>query len=407
LLLTFLGLSASVGAKKSYEGYQVLRVVPTTDAQIQTLKTMHENVELDFWTNEEVMVPPTLLQFVKEAFISVDMYYEVAIQNVEDDVAAEEPHLATRSTQAFDLYDWNTYEQIVEAVNSFKSNCPSGVTCDIVSMGSSYEGRDIPALTIRSGNKPMVYLDSLIHCREWLAGSTTLLVADRLINGNDAEAVRLRTSYNWFIAPILNPDGYLYTWSNDRFWRKNRAPNSGSICTGTDLNRNFDVKWMYAGTSTNPCSDLYGGPSAGSAIETQNVQNTLNQLASSDNVIAVVSYHAYANMWLHAYGYTTFSGGSQCAFPSDYASINAVAKAARDAIQSTGGQSWTYGPVCTVIYPASGSTVDYAVDVSGIRYAFTPEVRGTSFNPSSALIGPNYEEQWAGLVAMVDAIAKQ
>ena len=105
------------------------------------------------------------------------------------------------------------------------ANCPSRYTCEIVSMGSSYLGNDVPALTvsnhftyhpsmfgtisicaqicnsskpliqldslircclsslcsqIRSGNKPMVYLDSLIHCREWLAGSTTLLIADRV-----------------------------------------------------------------------------------------------------------------------------------------------------------------------------------------------------------------------------------
>jgi hypothetical protein len=29
----------------------------------------------------------------------------------------------------------------------------------------------------------------------------------------------------------------------DRMWRKNRTPNSGSTCVGTDLNRNFDEMW--------------------------------------------------------------------------------------------------------------------------------------------------------------------
>ena len=32
-------------------------------------------------------------------------------------------------------------------------------------------------------------------------------------------------------------------------WRKNRKPNSGSSCIGTDLNRNFDFKWMVSGSS--------------------------------------------------------------------------------------------------------------------------------------------------------------
>lgn len=26
-------------------------------------------------------------------------------------------------------------------------------------------------------------------------------------------------------------------------WRKNRKPNSGSSCVGTDLNRNFGFQW--------------------------------------------------------------------------------------------------------------------------------------------------------------------
>ena len=51
--------------------------------------------------------------------------------------------------------------------------------------------------------------------------------------------------------------------------------------------------------------------------------------------------------------------------------------------------------------------MDYSYDVSGAIYAYTPEVRGTSFAPPTSEIGPNYLEQWAGLVAMVDAIDLQ
>ena len=39
-----------------------------------------------------------------------------------------------------------------------------------------------------------------------------------------------------YILPIANPDGYEYT-KTDRFWRKTRSPNEGSICIGTDPNR--------------------------------------------------------------------------------------------------------------------------------------------------------------------------
>jgi hypothetical protein len=404
-LIALLGLTVA-NAKKRYDGYKVIQMTPVTDEQIALIHDMHDIVELDFWSDTDVMVPSVLLQSIFDKLNNVNTQFKVIVNDVQIDLDAEEMHLATRSrdSKAYDLYNWNTYAQIVEVVEDLQSNCPSGYTCTKESVGTSYLGNDVPALVITSGNKPMVYLDSLIHCREWLAGATTLLLADRLINGNDAEAQRMRSTYNWYIAPVINPDGYLYTWSNERLWRKNRAPNSGTSCIGTDLNRNFDVKWRYAGTSTLPCSDTYGGPSAGSAIETQNVQNKLNSL---NNLHGIVSYHAYANMWLHAYGYTTVAGGSTCALSSSFNAVNRVALAARNAIQSTGGQSWTYGPVCSVIYPASGSTVDYAHDVSGCIYAYTPEVRGTSFAPPTSQISPNYLEQWAGLVAMVDAISLQ
>ena len=39
--------------------------------------------------------------------------------------------------------------------------------------------------------------------------------------------------------PILNPDGYEYSWTDDRMWRKTRMPNPGSPCVGTDPNRNW------------------------------------------------------------------------------------------------------------------------------------------------------------------------
>lgn len=28
--------------------------------------------------------------------------------------------------------------------------------------------------------------------------------------------------FQWIIIPIVNADGYVYTWTTDRMWRKNR-----------------------------------------------------------------------------------------------------------------------------------------------------------------------------------------
>ena len=49
---------------------------------------------------------------------------------------------------------------------------------------------------------------------------------------------RLLTAVDWYIIPLLNPDGYEWSQTKDRLWRKNRRPPPGnSSCAGVDLNR--------------------------------------------------------------------------------------------------------------------------------------------------------------------------
>ena len=65
------------------------------------------------------------------------------------------------------------------------------------------------------------------------------------------------------IVPLVNPDGYVvslyitisvihdaffllcvqYSWTHDRLWRKNRRVNSGSLCRGVNLDRNYNDHW--------------------------------------------------------------------------------------------------------------------------------------------------------------------
>ena len=77
---------------------------------------------------------------------------------------------------------------------------------------------------------------------------------------------------DWYILSVVNPDGYEYSHRADRLWRKNRKGGVGR-CAGTDLNRNFGYKWGGAGSSKEPCKEIYAGTGPFSEPETSALSN--------------------------------------------------------------------------------------------------------------------------------------
>jgi len=89
------------------------------------------------------------------------------------------------------------------------------------------------------------------HAREWIAPAAVMYVVEKLARGYgvDPEITTMLQSYEFAIAPILNPDGYEYSRTTFRYWRKNRRVNrDGSF--GVDLNRNWDSHWREVGSLT-------------------------------------------------------------------------------------------------------------------------------------------------------------
>jgi hypothetical protein len=116
-------------------------------------------------------------------------------------------------------------------------------------IGRSYENR--PMLMLKIGPKgdspqrPNVIFIATYHAREWAATE----MAERLVKwlasdaaGADPRRDRLVQSRDIYILPVANPDGYQYTFTNDRLWRKTRAPQAGGAI-GADMNRNHSVNW--------------------------------------------------------------------------------------------------------------------------------------------------------------------
>lgn len=163
----------------------------------------------------------------------------------------------------------------------------------------------------RRKKREAIYLDGGFHAREWISVTTALFVASQLasdyyqpgVEGDGAR--RLLNHYDIYILPIANPDGYDYTHTRDRLWRKTRSrhlPYGISIfgCRGVDPNRNFEHHWNEVGSSDNPCTDIYAGPRSFSEPETKAVADFI--MAHRDYIKMFFALHSYGELWLTPWG---------------------------------------------------------------------------------------------------------
>merc|ERR1712066_286187 len=133
-------------------------------------------------------------------------------------------------------------------------------------------------------DKPAIFIEGGIHAREWISPATVTFIMKQLVE-NHQQNQDLIDFYDWYLLPVANPDGYEYTFTTNRLWRKNRSPAFGlgslllALCDGVDLNRNFGYKWLRAdtispqgGTRIN-CAETYSGPGPFSEPESRNIAN--------------------------------------------------------------------------------------------------------------------------------------
>lgn len=191
---------------------------------------------------------------------------------------------------------WTSYwtnAEINEFMDGLVQQYPNYVTP--INIGQSHEGRDIKGVKVNIGGgvKKAVVLEGTFHAREWISAATTTWILNELLTSSDPEIQTIARDFEWHIVPVSNPDGFVYTHTTDRNWRKNRR-RMNVLCVGTDLNRNWDNHHAEGGASTNPCSDTYAGPSPFSEPETLQFSNYLKTL--DNRILGYYSFHAYGQM---------------------------------------------------------------------------------------------------------------
>ncbi|XP_053262270.1 carboxypeptidase A2-like [Podarcis raffonei] len=412
----FLLLVALVGASQGLEtfaGDQVLRLEPSDDEQVRLLKQLQalEPLQLDFWRfpsypgrPADVQVPFACLQDVKAFLESHQIKYSVLIEDVQAivDEEAREMNLNERRERGSDSFNYAAYhplESIYSAMDDIVAEYPQLVSKHQI--GESYEKQSLFVLKFSTGgrSRPAIWIDAGIHAREWVTQATALWTAKKIASdyGNDPSVTSLLNTMDVFLMPVANPDGYVFSQTKNRMWRKTRSKIPGSLCFGADPNRNWDAGFGGPGASNNPCSDSYHGPSANSEVE---VRSVVDFVRSHGNLKAFISIHSYSQLLMFPYGYNCTTA------IKDYEELDALGKKAADALASLYGTVYKVGPICNIIYQASGGSIDWTYD-QGIKYSFGLELRDTGrygfLLPADQII-PTAQETWLALKTIMEHV---
>ncbi|KAL3273900.1 hypothetical protein HHI36_015324 [Cryptolaemus montrouzieri] len=412
-----------------YNNSQVWKACGTDDKFQQELAKLKNNNMIAMWggnvTCLDIMVRAPYVKKLNESFGKSKINFEVIIENLQDAIDNENPPVETleldnrqgkkpsnrmylgrpktyRQVEADSVNEshrlsWQAYHRLTDIhgyLDYLGETYPQ--ICSVKTIGSSVQGRPIKMIKIsngRAGNKA-IWMDGGIHAREWISPASVTYIINQIVLKYDSDP--LLESVDWYITPVLNPDGYEYSHNVDRLWRKNRR--GSGFCTGTDLNRNFGHKWGGPGASANPCAETYRGNSAFSEPETTAVRNFISQ----PNIPwkAYLSFHSYGQYILYPWGFDS-------SVPADYRELDRVGQKAVAAIQQVGGPRYALGSSGKLLYPATGGSDDWAKGTMGIKYAYTLELRDNGrygFVLPAHYIQPTAAEAYAAVRAIVSEV---
>ncbi len=280
---------------------------------------------------------------------------------------------------------FHTYWEMVAEVEATAAAHPTIVQRR--SIGKSHIGRDIWAVKVSDNvttdePEPEVLFDGLHHGNEHMSQEMTLAILKWLTAGygHDTRVTNLVNSREVWIVVGLNPDGATYDIKGRTYhdWRKNLQPTPGSSSVGTDLNRNYDYRWgCCGGSSSNPASSRYRGPSRFSAPETRAFRDFVMSrvVGGRQQIRTAISFHTTGRLILYPYGYTHVDVPSDMS-ATDHRTFVAMAKA----MAATNG----YKPEqASDLYISSGTSRDWLYGRYRI-FSFTFEL-----SPNSAAYPPD------------------
>ena len=297
----------------------------------------------------------------------------------------------------------------------------------LTTIGTSAEGRDIQALRIGNrvdttstdshDTRPTLLIVGGAHAREWISVSTVAFIAYSLVtrygHPQFLEVTKILDHFDLVFIPVLNPDGYEYTWSSDRLWRKNRQSTSIPFCPGIDLDRAFQFGWDGYSNRDNACSDDYAGPGPLAAVEAQVLSEWARNETTYNNVtfVSYLDFHSYSQEVLYPYSYTCDTA------PPNLEDLEEVALGIAKSFRLANGHYYNVESACEgdiafqsqtkqnrfQIETQGGSALDFFYHDLEVKLAFQIKLRDTGtygFLLPRTHILPTGQEAYEGVVGL-------
>lgn len=304
----------SPAERKAFEGRTLVRV---SHASRSLIDELHEH-SADIWTHMPMVGRP-IDAAVTHQHAAAMVERGLAVEVLIEDLAAHYAEIRRAINQrvvfdgdptgpGVDETDWyGAYRSLSEfrvRWERIERLHPGLVSSEPV--GLSIEGREIRAYRLSGEGdpttKPAIVVIGGTHAREWSAHMATTWAMEHLATtyGADPRTTRLLDEIQFVFVPMLNPDGYKYSFEEDGWWRKNRR-GDGTTVWGVDPNRNYSVSWG-TGVSHSRGSEVYPGEAPFSEPETAALRDFLLPMAG--RVRGLIDVHGSANAlyapWSHS-----------------------------------------------------------------------------------------------------------
>ncbi|BFZ60431.1 Putative metallocarboxypeptidase ecm14 [Saitoella coloradoensis] len=424
--------------KIRYDDHIVIRFNVASPVERTAVEQAAEAMVLDIWSSSAKHVDVHLPQsrssyFLKSLPRALRESYDLMIPNVQQAIDATTPSPLPAS--AFQVSGKGSVASLPGLPDAFFQDYQPLSTIDawlhlltalypdrasILNIGTTPEGRSILGLKVKSPvqspqKRKGIFIQGAQHAREWVSVSTVCYALHQMVSGYDVdpEVRALVEGFEWTFVPTVNPDGYAYSWEEDRLWRKNRQNTSLPYCKGLDLDRTWGYKWGAGAktniATTNPCSENYRGEEPFAATEPRLISDFIQNRTSSgeDDILAFLDLHSYSQTIQYPWAYDC------SALPPDAEDLDELGIGIAHAIRRIHYENYDVESVCGNPDPTEaggmpGAAIDWAYGEQKIRWSYSIKLRDTGsygFLLPKEEIVPTGEEVFSGIKYLAKFIA--